>query len=596
MANSIISDKQAITRRTFIIGLGQIGLLFLLVGRMFYMQFIKKDEYKTLSDKNRIKMILILPMRGEIFDCQKQVLAKNQSCFRLLLDKNTNSDFQKEIELLATILELDLEQIEEVQKRVKRAGRRIASIVIDCLKWSQLAVIEERRSEFEALFIDTGFQRHYPYADVTCHLAGYLGRPKNTESESLSLDEQAFKVGKNGLEKFYETDLRGNLGVKRVEVNAHGKYVRELGNIKAQTGANLYLNIDAQLQQKALTYLNIQGGSAIVMDCTNGSVLVCASAPTFDPNQFNKLSSKYWEELTNNPYKPLINKTISSLYPPGSIFKIITCLAALECGIDPKYEFICTGQPFLGGNSFRCAKKTGHGAINMIDALKYSCNSYMYMVARQIGAEKIIETAKKLGFGQLTGIDLPGELNGLVPTPQWKKEKFGTSWTLGDTLNLAIGQGFILVTPIQLARFIGAIANQGKLFTPSLMVKEPNYIQAEIAPEHLDTICQALYSTVNAAGSTGYLSKLNHEYITMSGKTGTAQVKAKKNSADDLSRESIAWGNRNHAIFSGYVPSNNPKYAISIYFDHGGGGGRSAAPIAKKIMQDVVNKYLPTTI
>ncbi|MDA9163885.1 penicillin-binding transpeptidase domain-containing protein [Rickettsiaceae bacterium] len=386
--------------------------------------------------------------------------------------------------------------------------------------------------------------------------------------------------------------MRGEFGYKKIEVNARGKYVRELGKQESETGQDLHLNIDAELQKKAMPYLSDKGCSAIVMDCTNGSLLMLASSPAYDPNEFNKLSSKYWNSLINNPYKPLIDKTTRSLYPPGSVFKIITMLAALESGVNPKDKIVCTGGPILGGNRFRCSRLRGHGGLNMIDAIKHSCNHYVYAVAKQIGADKIIEVARRFGFGEKTGIDMPGELSGFVPSREWKQEKFGNRWSIGDTLNLAIGQGFLLSTPMQLARFMAAIASNGKLLTPKIVKGEAEYTQIRFDKAHSDVLKTALYNTMNAPGGTGYFSRINYKSMRMAGKTGTAQVRAKKSASDNLSRSDINWKSRNHAIFSGYAPFNAPRFAISVYYDHGGGGGRAAAPVAKQIMQLVMKKYL----
>jgi penicillin-binding protein 2 len=584
-------NKQLMTRRTFVIGVGKLSLLFLLAGRMFYMQFIKKNDYKTLSDQNSIKTIILTAKRGEIFDTNNVIIAKNQSCFRLLLDKNGNPKFSLEIDLITEILGLDKEQIEEVQKRIKKGGRRIPTIIIDYLDWKQISIIEERRPELKSVFIDSGLSRYYPMGASGANVLGYMGRPSKEDGDLNFIDE-SFKVGKSGIENYYETRLRGELGYKRIEVNAYGKYIRELSQNTSSPGESLHLNIDSELQKRALEYLNPKGSSAIVMDCTNGQVIISSSAPTYDPNQFLKLSSNYWQSLINDPYKPLIDKTIKSLYPPGSIFKIITVIAALEAGINPDHKIICTGQPFLGGNRFRCAHRSGHGPVDMNDAIKYSCNSYLFDIARRIGADKIIEVAHKFKLGERTNIDLPGELAGFVPSREWKKERHNDKWQLGDTLNLAIGQGFLLTTPMQLARMIAAIASNGKLFTPQIVKSEPQYTQINIKQEHLDIIKNTLYDTINTHGGTGYFSQINYKSLKMAGKTGTAQVQAKKHADDDLSRDNINWESRNHAIFAGYAPFDNPKYAVAVYYDHGGGGGRSAAPIAKRIMEDVLKKYM----
>lgn len=591
MLDKSTANKQIMTRRTFVIQAGSLSLLFVLASRMFYMQFIKKDDYKTLSDKNSIKMILIPPKRGEVFDVNNKIIAKNNSCFKLFLDKNGNPNFSLEIDLIIKILELDADQIKEVQKRVKNGGVRVPAIIADYLDWKQISIIEERRSELKSVFIDAGFTRYYPMDTSMSHLLGYMGRSREEENSPNTIDTN-FKVGKTGIERYYETELKGEFNYKRIEVNAYGKYVRELAPSINTPGKNLYINIDSDLQKQTSSYLAPNGCSSIVMDCTNGKLLICNSMPTFDPNKFVNLSAKYWNSLINNPYKPLIDKTIKSLYPPGSIFKIITAIAALEEGIKPDTKVLCTGKAVLGGNKFRCAKRSGHGHLNMIDAIKHSCNTYIYSIAQQIGPDKIIEVAKKFGLGQLTNIDLPGELEGFVPSPEWKNKTHNSKWQLGDTLNLSIGQGFLLTTPIQLTRMIAAIASDGKLFTPQIAQLSPSYTMIDIQQKHIDIIKTALYHTVNSSGGTGYSSRINYNSIEMSGKTGTAQVRGKKNTDDNLNSINISWFNRNHAIFSGYAPSDKPKFAITVYYDHGGGGGASAAPIAKKIMEDVLKKYL----
>jgi len=582
---------QLISRRTFIIGVGKFAFLLLLIGRMFYMQFLKKNEYKTLSDQNRVRMIILLPSRGQIYDRHRKLMAKNNICFRLLLDKNISPSFGEELKDIIQLLELDTDQIKEVNNRVRRAGRRIPVLIMDYLDWHQVSIIEERKEILKSLFVDTGNIRFYKYAENTAHLLGYMGRIEKNEKNDLAFVEENFRTGKNGVEKFYEETLRGNFGYKQIEVNVHGKYVRELSESKPLAGTDLYLNIDAELQKNITPYLNSKGCSAIIMDCQDGSILVSTSTPSYNPNNFNFLSNKYWSELIQNPHKPLINKTIHSLYPPGSIFKIITILAALEAGIKPSHTINCNGGPVLGGNGFRCGKKTGHGFLNMYDAIKYSCNIYMFEIAKIIGPQKIINLAQKFGFGSNTGIDLPSELTGFVPTLEWKKKQFNSKWSLGDTFNLSIGQGFLLCTPIQLARFITAIATDGKLYIPKVAKSEREYIQLDLEKEHIAFVKEALYSTVNTLGGTGYAGRLNHSTLHMAGKTGTAQVVAKKNTNDDLSRSDIAWNRRNHAIFVGYAPSNNPKYTITIYYDHGGGGGKAAVPIAKAIIEQILEKY-----
>lgn len=590
MLNNKLFHNQLMSRRTFVIMVSKLGLLSVLAARMFHMQCIKQHEYSTLSDKNRINLVLIPPNRGQIYDNNGQLLATNKLCFRLSLDKNNTRSYQQELLLVNQILDLSEEQQKYVDKKIKRADRRIPVVILDQLSWEQIAVIEEYKYKFSAIFIDIAQIRFYPLRSVVAHVTGYVGQINEQESKELSVNTHDFSVGKSGAEKYYEEDLRGSFGYKQMEVNAFGKYIRELTQVSSVAGQNITLNIDADLQQKIEPYLNQRGCSAIVMNCHNGNILTFAVAPSFEPNNFTKLSQEYWNDLINNPYKPLINKAIQSNYPPGSVFKIITVLAALESGIKANKIVYCTGAPALN-NGFRCANRTGHGSLDMLGALKYSCNSYIYEIAKLIGADRIINMAKRFGFGGLTNIDLPGESSGFVPSRKWKKTKVKLEWTLGDTLNLSIGQGFLLVTPMQLARFCAAIANNGKLYTPRIVKNSSHFTQININQSHLEFVREAMYHAVNNVGGTAYYSRIIDERFQLAGKTGTSQVQSKANINDDLSRDSISWERRNHAIFIGFAPYINPVYAISVFVDHGGGGGRAAAPIASKIMQEVLQKY-----
>ncbi len=598
MLNNEILHSQLISRRTFLIGSGKIALLGCLVSRMFYLQLIKEDKYKTLSDKNRINLALLSPLRGKVYDREHILIASNQLCFRLLLDKNLNKKYMEEINLLRQILALSEQAYLAILKKVEKASFRTPALILDQLNWQQISIIEEYKLKLSSLFIDQGYIRIYPLNDATSHLIGYMGQVNAEERRELSVKSSLaneFSVGKAGIEKYYEKNLRGNFGYKQMEINANGKYVRELSELKSIDGDNLYLNIDGKLQEKIMPYLsNKQGCCAIVIDCHTGGVLILASVPGFSPNNFVRLSADYWQELINNKYKPLINKALQSNYPPGSVFKIVTILAALEAGIPPHKVVNCSGGAVLGGNSFRCHNKRGHGLLNMFGALKHSCNSYMYEIARLIGSDKIINMAKRFGFGMATGIDLPGEATGFVPSKKWKADTLKSKWSIGDSFNLSIGQGFMLATPLQLARFVTTIASGGKLYTPKILQGASIFKQVEVRLEYLQLVAEAMYHTVNTPGGTAYYSRITQLGWELAGKTGTSQVKAKANVDDDLSRETIDWESRNHAIFVGFGPYPNARYSITVFVEHGGGGGRAAAPIASKIMLEVLNKYAST--
>lgn len=584
-----------ISRRTFIVLVSKVALLFLLIIRLFYIQFLKQDKYKTLSDKNRITIIAIPPVRGQIYDLENRIIASNKPCFRLLFDKNNAKNFAQQTALIATLLSLDEHQTKELNKRVASGWYRSPFMIMDYLDLHQITIIEEHKLELPSVIVDTSYIRYYPKGSSLAHIIGFIGSPINHEYDHRVVDEN-FKTGKTGIEHHYDHTLKGEFGYKHIEVNAKGRYVNFLAKKDAIAGSDLYLNIDSEIQEQIMPLLSEQGASASVMDCTNGHILLLCSSPTIDPNRFHSLSSTYWHSLISNPYAPLTNKVVQSTYPPGSPFKIITLLAALEAGLDPNRYITCTGEAELGGNSFRCHKLTGHGAINMFDAIKFSCSSYVYKLSREIGADRILAMAKKFGFGQKTGIDIPGERSGFLPSKQWKQETLGQKWTIGDTLNLSFGQGFALCTPLQLTRFIAAIANNGKLLTPSIIntAKHENsmqHIDIDIQQKYLDIVKAGLFKVINSPGGTGYYNRINHNGLTMCGKTGTAQVRAKKSATDNLNRQDIDWASRNHAIFCGYGPTENPRFAVSVYYDHGGSGGANAAPIARKIMEQLFAKH-----
>jgi penicillin-binding protein 2 len=558
---------------------------------MFYLQLIKSEEYKTLSDKNRINFVVIAPRRGRVYDIEGNILATNKPCYQLVIDKNNSNNYLQELELISKILNLPEEKENYIKQKIKKSSRHAIIMILDQLNWQQVSLIEEQKQKLNSMFIDIGYLRFYPFSAAISHLIGYTGQINEQEKQQLNINNLSdFNIGKAGIEKYYENQLRGEFGYKKVEVNAYGKQVREIINVTSKPGHDIHLNINIKLQEQAQKYLNTQGCSAIVMDTENGNILVLASSPGFESNNFSKLSENYWHSLTNDPCKPLINKTIQNCYPPGSVFKIITILAALESGIKPDKTFFCSGESMLGTNSFRCWHH--HGTLDMLGAIKHSCNNYIYALSRIIGSDKILATAKGFGFGYKTGIDLAPESSGFVPSKEWKKKKLKAAWSIGDTFNLAIGQGFLNVTPIQLARFITAIASMGKLYTPRIAKNTPEFQQINVDPVNIKIVQEGLYNAVNTAGGTAYYNRILGENRQLAGKTGTSQVQSKAHAKDDLSRESIAWQRRNHALFIGFAPYHMPKYSVTVFVDHGGAGSSSAAPIARKIMSDVLDRYL----
>ncbi|MGL4226608.1 MAG: penicillin-binding transpeptidase domain-containing protein, partial [Rickettsia sp.] len=405
MLNKKILHGEFISRRAFIIGVGKLGFLSLLGIRMFYLQLIKSEEYKTLSDKNRISFVLLPPSRGRIYDLEGNILATNKPCYQLVIDRSINNNYRDELEIISNILNLSPEKYNDIKQKIKKSSRHTPLIILDQLDWQQVSMIEEQKHKLTSIFIDIGYLRSYPFSATVSHLIGYLGQINEQEKQELNIHSLSdFNIGKSGIEKYYDNKLRGEFGYKKVEVNAYGKQVREIAGTPTKSGEDMPLNIDASLQQNIQQYLNPKGSSAIVMDSSTGSVLICASTPGFESNNFSKLSESYWQSLTSDPYKPLINKVIQNSYPPGSVFKIITVLAALEVGINPSKTVFCDGSSALNTNSFRCWNPNGHGTIDMMSALKHSCNIYMYELARIVGPDKILEVAREFGFGSKTGI------------------------------------------------------------------------------------------------------------------------------------------------------------------------------------------------
>ncbi|MFK8040614.1 MAG: penicillin-binding protein 2 [Rickettsiaceae bacterium] len=587
--------KELMSRRAFFVLGGQLGLLSALFAKTSYMQLIKGMEYKMLSDKNRITFIILQPDRGNIYDVMGNAVATNKSCFSLFINKNAGSNsssYNSELSIIAELLDLKPDTISAMNYNIDNGLKYRPVLLLDDINWKQMSIIEERIYQLPNCFIQKMYKRLYPFASISSHLLGYVGKLNKQEMASPNIAHDNLIIGKCGIEKYYEDQLRGKCGYKEIEVNAMGKQIREIYTQKSQKGSDLHLNIDINLQSRIMQSLNNQIASAIVMDCSNGKILALASTPNFDPNQFNKLSKQYWSDLINNPHKPMLNHAVQSSYSPGSVFKLVTFIAALKLGISHDTIIRCTSQSALGNKYFHCASRFGHGAINMIEAIERSCNSYVFAIAKMIGAEIILDTASQLGFGSITYADLPGEVAGFIPSISWKQEKFKEKWNLADTLNISIGQGAISVTPIQLARFVTAIATQGKLYRPKIAQNNQKdqravYVESDIASEHFDIIRRSMYNAVNSAKGTAYSSRVTGGIL--AGKTGTAQVQSKKSRDDDLSRSSIPWKQRNHGVFIGFAPYDNPKYSVTVFAPHGGSGSKAAAPLAKNIVNILIS-------
>jgi penicillin-binding protein 2 len=585
---NIISYK--FTRRSLLLAGGKALLLSFLAARIYYLQIIDSDKYKLLSDKNRIRIISSPPIRGRIIDINGHSLAMNKTFYRAVFNPTSNADPKTSIVRLLEILTLQPQEKEYIKDKINKSSITSKILIIDNLSWKDLAKIELNNADLPGIEIEIGQTRIYPYHENCCHITGYVGTITKKDIQQYPLLNNAeFKIGKNGLELKLEEQLRGKVGVKKLEVDAYGQIVRDLAREPSQAGEDIRLTIDINIQEKLSELLSKNGGAGTIIDIHTGNVIALASTPGFDPNKFSGgISAKYWQKLIRDYRTPLLNKVLSP-YPPGSTFKLVTALAALEYGISPSTIFNCNGHFMVGNHKFHCWKKTGHGNMTMNEAIPQSCNVYYYNLAKQIGFEKIAQMAKSLGLGMITEIEIPYEKEGLIPDKAWKKNKYKQEWSLGDTINCSIGQGYCLTSPLQLAIMVARIVS-GKQIKPHILFNNildrdnfPPFNNLNIKKQNLDIIKKGMFNAVNSNFGTARASKLNSSNFTMAGKTGTAQVISKKNSNDDLSKISTKWEKRNHGIFVGFAPYDNPRYAISIIAEHGGGGASSAAPIAQNI-------------
>lgn len=581
-----------VTRRVFFLILGKFSIVLTIISRMFYLQFFKSKEYKSLSDNNRTKISLMVPERGEIYDRFQKALAINKQVFRLYLNREEISISPKEIlSKLCELLNYNKVQHNLLLKKLKNTQAKRNVLLIDNLPWEDLLKIEFNIEDLPGIFIEKGYLRNYPFSEIFSHLTGYIGAASELQMISNPLiSHPEIKIGKNGLEKTYNDLLSGKAGIKKTEVNAQRRIVKELSIEREITGENLNTSLDADLQNYIYNMLGPNAGSVIVMDIETGGILSMVSNPGYDPNKFsNGISEEEWSKLIRDPALPLTNKAISLVYPPGSIFKLVTALAGLNAGIDPNFTIFCPGYFDIGDRKLKCANKKGHGKVNFYSGIMYSCNPYFATIAKIMGIDHISNTALKLGLGKKMLLELPREHPGLVPSRAWKQDHLAKDWLLGDTINCCIGQGYTLTTPLQLCVLVGRLAS-GRRINPYLV--KSNLSQSTLLdfnPKHLEAVRKGMFMCVNTQGGTSYNNRIIEEEYLMAGKTSTAQVIAKRKPDEDLNLISQKKF-RNHGTFVGFAPYNNPRFVCSVMLENSGGAGKTL-PIARDILLYVQKKY-----
>lgn len=591
------------SRRALMLGGGQAALLSVLIGRMYYLQVLESERYVTLADENRINFRLLPPPRGRIVDRNGLPMADNQQNYRVVIIPEQAGNVEHTLDLLSLIVPLSGGERRRIRREVKRKRAFVPITVRENLDWSEVARIEVNTPDLPGVLIDVGQSRSYTYGDEVAHVLGYVASvsEKDLTGDPL-LELPGFRIGKAGVEKVYDMALRGSGGSSQVEVNALGRVIRELNRQEGQPGTEVRLTIDMELQQFITKRLDNESAAVVVMDIHTGEVRALVSSPSYDPNAFNRgLSQAEWETLSTNPKSPLTNKAIRGQYAPGSTFKPAVALAALEKGaITPETEIFCSGSTTLGNAEFHCWKRGGHGKLDLKGALEHSCDVYFYETARRAGIDRIGSMAKRFGLGQKLGLDLPGEKTGLVPNNDWKLGAIGTSWQLGETLITGIGQGYILTTPLQLAVMMARLANGGREVSPRLTVSQVTpdgvtpYPDEEgkslgITPEHLSVVLQGMVNVVNSPTGTAFRSRIQEHRWRMAGKTGTVQVRRISKAEREtgvLKNKDLPWKERDHALFIGYAPIDNPRFAVSVVVEHGGGGSSTAAPIARDVLRE----------
>ncbi len=575
-----------------------IILLFILIGRLYYLQIYQGEKYALLADSNRTSKRLIAPPRGTINDRNGLELAINIQNFQAMLIPEQNKNINRLLTELKPILNLSEDDINRIKKDISHHRRFVPVKIKDNLGWNEVSALMINNNQYPGLIIDEGLIRSYPYKEYMAHPLGYVGSVSESDlqkSDSPLLQVPGFKIGKSGFEKTYDESLRGSAGSLTYEVNAYGRIMREIEKTEGMKGKDLDLTIDIRLQKIAYDAFGQESGAAVVLDVHTGEILAFVSVPSFDPNLFvDGISIKNWNTLLNDEKKPMTNKAISGQYSPGSTFKIVVALAALESGaINAQTTSFCSGKMQLGNHLFHCWKHSGHGRLNVIEAIKNSCDIFFYETALKIGIEKIADMSHTLGLGQIYDFGLENQKAGVIPNKKWKKEKLHEPWQQGETVIAGIGQGYVLVTPIQLATMLARVVNGGYEIIPTFIKTEnpPQPKKLNIKAENLALVKQGMFEVVNGIGGTATRAKLKLKDIQMGGKTGTTQVRriSLKERARGIRRdEDLPWKYRNHAWFMAYAPHDNPKYVVAVIVEHGRSGSGVAAPIASKILEAAI--------
>ncbi len=589
-----------VTRRGLVLGGLQLGFMGILGLRMRHMQVEEAENYRLLAEENRINMRLIPPSRGIIFDRNGVPIASNTPNYRIVIVREDVPDVEETIAQLKRLIDLDPNELEKSMREMYRRSPFVPVTLADRLEWEEVAEVAVNAPALPGVTPDVGLSREYPLGEDFAHIVGYVGPVSDYDLSKIEdpdplLQIPKFQIGKIGVETKLEGQLRGRAGTKQIEVNAAGRVMRELGREEFTPGTDLQLTVDHGLQNYAQARLANESAGSVVIDVESGDLLALASAPSFDPDLFVRgISSKDYRSLTENRYKPLFNKTVQGLYPPGSTFKMMTGLAALKAGvIGPRETVWCPGHMSFGGRRFHCWKRGGHGWVDLDKAITQSCDVYFYEAANRTGIDPLADLCHEFGLGQRHDLPLSAVREGIVPSTKWKAQARGERWFPGETLNTAIGQGDVLTSPLQLAIMAARIAS-GRAVVPRLVksingLEQPTEQPAalDVSRAHLQMIRQAMYNVSNGRRGTARRSRIVADGMQMAGKTGTSQVRnitAAERARGVFRNDQLPWERRDHGLFVAYAPFDKPKYAIATVVEHGGGGSSAAAPPSRDIL------------
>lgn len=591
------ASARRVTRRALLLSGGMAAMFVALGARMRYLGIEQADQFRLLAEENRISIRLLPPIRGVIHDRHGKVLAENEQNYRVVMTREDAGDVEAVLNRLSHVIPLTRSDLDDALEALKKNSSFVPITVKDRLNWEEFSRVALNAPALPGVTPETGMSRVYPRDADFAHVLGYVGPVSEKDLEGVEnpdpvLQIPKFQIGKVGVERWLEDTLRGTAGTKRIEVNHIGRVMRELDRIEGQAGSDVHLTIDAGVQNFIQARLGEESASCIVMDVTNGDIIAAVSSPSFDPNLFVRgISNTDFRYLMDHDHRPLANKAVQGAYPPGSTFKMVTALAALEEGvITPETTVRCPGHFESGGRRFHCWRRGGHGAVDLERSLSESCDVYYYEVALKVGIDKIAEMGRRLGLGIRHDLPMSAITEGNMPDKAWKMERHQAEWRIGDTINASIGQGYVLSSPLQLAVMTARLAS-GRAVKPRLVRaidgREIPVEPAEplgLSTSNLTAVLQGMDAVMNEAGGTARSSRIVADGLRMAGKTGTSQVRnisAAERASGVISNEQLPWNRRDHALFVGYAPYDNPRYAVSVVVEHGGGGSTAAAPIAR---------------